>query len=127
MDRFESFGLKSGIWQGVIRREAMPARVIVTCLGEVMAEAQVSADGEKQWRIAVTIPSQFLSDGIQTFLLMEDEGKGLEPPLPGAVSLASLPVIAGAALDEDLLAELSLMRTEIDLLKREFRRMAAER
>ncbi len=125
MDRFESLGLKGGVWQGVVRREQPFGRVVLTHLGEVVALAQVVEDGEKSWRISVTIPSERLVEGVQSFLLFEDHGEGLELPQPGAVRLASMPMIAGVALDEDILAELSLFRSELDMLKREFRRMAA--
>ena len=39
--------------------------------------------------------------------------------------LASLSVAAGQALEQDILVEMELMRAELDLLKREFRRFAA--
>lgn len=125
MDRFESLGLKGGIWQGVVRREQPFGRVVLTHLGEVIALATVTPDGEKSWRISVAIPSERLFDGVQTFLLFEDGGEGLEALGADARRLASLPMIAGGALDEDLLAELGLLRSELDMLKREFRRMAA--
>lgn len=125
MDRFESLGLKGGIWQGVVRREQPFGRVIMTHMGEAVALAEVAPDGEKSWRIAVALPAERLFEGVQTFLLFEDQGEGLEPPQPSAKRLASLPMMAGGALDEDLLAEMSLLRSEVDMLKRELRRLAS--
>ncbi|MDF3607704.1 hypothetical protein PE067_17100 [Paracoccus sp. DMF-8] len=126
-DRFEQIGLKGGIWQGVLHRDARPGRVILTHLGETVTEARVTEDGPGHWRVAVSIPSDRISDGVQSFILVEDGGAGLEPPGPGADRLAVVNLLAGAVLDEDIQAEISLLKAEIELLKREFRRMAAER
>lgn len=125
MDEFESLGLKSGIWQGILRRDAPPARLLLVHLGSRVAEARATAQDDGSWRIAAAIPAQKLSDGVQSFLLVEDTGEGAEPPLPTARHLASLSLVAGAPLDMDLRAEIDLMRSELDLLKSELRRVAA--
>ncbi len=125
MDRFESLGLKGGVWQGTIHREKAPGRVILTHLGEVVAEVEVTAAGQGQWHVSATIPADRLADGCQTFLLLEDNATGREQPQVNARRLASLPMIMGDVLSEDIQAELSLLRSELDLLKREFRRMAS--
>ncbi|WP_134681891.1 hypothetical protein [Paracoccus ravus] len=127
MEQFESLGLKSGIWQGLLRRDTAPARIVLVHLGARLAEARVTAQEDGLWRVAVGIPSQKLSDGLQSFLLLEDEGKEGDPVAPDAAHLGSMNIVAGKPLDEDLLAELNLMRNELDLLKREFRRLAAAR
>lgn len=124
MERFESVGFKGGVWQGILHRERAPDRVILTHHGETVAQARVTDGGPKIWRIAVAIPADRLSDGVQTFILLEDHGEGSEAPRPGAERLAVLPVLAGAMLDEDIPAELALLKAEVELLKREFRRMA---
>jgi len=125
LDRFESLGLKGGIWQGSLRRDKAPGRVILTHLGEVVGEAEVTNVGEDRWHLSVAVPADRLADGCQTFILLEDGGTGREQPQRTAVRLASLPMIMGTVLDEDLQAEIGLLRAELDLLKREFRRMAA--
>ncbi|MFG6080729.1 hypothetical protein ACEUZ9_001335 [Paracoccus litorisediminis] len=125
MDRFESLGLKSGIWQGILRRDTAPVRLVLVHLGERVGEARVTTgDEEGSWRIAAAIPSQKLSDGVQSFILMEDEGKEGEALQPGAFHLASLNIVAGRQLDHDLRAEIVLLRSELDLVKRELRRIA---
>lgn len=125
MDQFESLGLKSGIWQGTLRRDTPPARLLVVHMGSRVGEARATAQEDGSWRIAAAIPAEKLSDGVQTFILLEDQGKDSEPPQPGAPHLASLTLVAGTPLEQDLLAELSLMRSELDLLKKELRRLAA--
>ncbi len=125
MDQFETLGLKSGIWQGILRREVPPGRLLLVHMGSRVAEARATAQDDGSWRIAAAIPAQKLSDGVQTFLLLEDQGEGAEPPQAGAAHLASMSIIAGELLDEDLRAELNLMRSELDLLKKELRRLAS--
>ncbi|UFS65334.1 hypothetical protein LO749_01860 [Paracoccus denitrificans] len=126
MNEFESLGLKGGIWQGVLHRDAPPGRLVLVHMGSRLAEARVNPEPEGGWAVDVAIPAERLSDGVQSFLLLEDGGAEGEPPHPGARHLASLTLVAGALLDGDLHAELSLMRSELELLKKELRRLAAE-
>jgi hypothetical protein len=67
------------------------------------------------WTLRLPIPADILSDGVQTVILTLD----------GAV-LGQITLIAGLPPDEDLRAELALLRAELDLLKRAFRRHCAE-
>ncbi|MDS9466230.1 hypothetical protein RGQ15_01410 [Paracoccus sp. MBLB3053] len=124
MSDFESLGLKSGIWQGVLTREAAPTRLVLVHSGARVGDARVTRGDRGTWRVAVAIPPEKLSDGVQSFLLIEDAGKDGEALQPGAVHLASLNLAAGTLVDEDLRAELHLMRSELELLKKELRRLA---
>lgn len=125
MSDFESIGLKGGIWQGILTRPEAPGRLSLVHLAERIAEARATPEGEGLWRVAVAIPAAQLSDGVQTFLLLEDAGEGAEPVQPGALQHGKLTIAAGALLDEDLRSELELMRSELDLIKRELRRLAS--
>lgn len=125
MSDFESFGLRSGIWQGVLRRDAAPGRLVLVHMGNRVAEGHATEEPSGGWRIAVAIPPERLSDGVQTFLLLEDQAAQGEQPQPGALRLGSVTLIAGELLDDDLHAELTLMRAELELLKKELRRLAA--
>lgn len=127
MSDFESFGLRSGIWQGVLRRDDAPGRLVLVHMGNRVAEGRATQEPGGGWRIAVAIPPDRLSDGVQSFLLLEDEGAEGEQPQPGAQRLGSVTLIAGELLDDDLHAELTLMRAELELLKKELRRLAAAR
>lgn len=126
MDQFESLGLKSGIWQGVLRRDTPPARLLLVHMGARVGDARATAQDDGTWRIAAAIPPQKLSDGVQTFLLLEDQGEGAEPPQAGASHLSSLSIVAGELVEEDMRAEMNLLRSELDLLKKELRRLAAD-
>lgn len=125
MSDFESIGLKGGIWQSVLARDHEPARLSLVHLGERIAEARATAEGAGQWRITTAIPAEHLSDGVQTFLLVEDTGEGGQPLEPGARQLGKMTVVSGALLEDDLRAEFELMRNELELLKKELRRLAA--
>lgn len=125
-DRFSSMGLKAGVWEGTLRADSPPARVALTLHGRTVGQARLTDEGGGVWRVSSPLPAETLADGSQTFMLISDDGEGLEGPRPGAERLANLPLIAGEALDGDLRAEIDLLRAEIDLLKREFRRLATE-
>lgn len=127
MRKFDSLGLKGGIWQGILSGSEPPARLVLVHLGERIAEARVTPHGDGQWLVAAAIPVQKLSDGIQSFLLIEDGGKAGEAPQPDALHIASFNVLSGQPLAEDLQAELALIRSELDLLKRELRRLARDK
>lgn len=121
---FTSAGLRGGIWQGLLHQPSAPGRVMLVQNGMMVATADVSPADEGAFHISVRLPADLLADGVQTFLLLTDDGKNDEAPHPGAVRLAQMPVVAGDALDGDLRAEIELMRAELDLVKREVRRLA---
>lgn len=125
MSGFESHGLKGGIWQGILTRDDTPDRLLLVHLGNYIAEARIAPETEGCWRVSVAIPADRLSNGVQTFLLYEDQGGKDSQPVPGAQPLGSLSIIAGEVLDNDLLVELNLLRSELDLVKKELRRLAS--
>lgn len=65
--------------------------------------------------VRVPVPSHVLTEGVQTIVLRV-----------GGETLAAFTLVAGLPLEEDLRAEISLLRAELDLLKRAFRRHCAE-
>lgn len=124
MSDFETLGLKSGIWSGLLHREKAPAHVVLLHAGDIVADADVTEDGPGIWRIRAALPTSSLSDGVQSFSLLGSRGDG-EFQIADTEVLGDLSIQAGEALDLDLRAELELIRSELDLLKREFRRLTA--
>lgn len=122
---FASLGLTGGVWEGALRVDEAPARVALTLNGRTVGLAEVEPEGEGLWRIRAKLPAETLAGGVQTYMLIADDGEGVEGPRPGALRLGHLPLLAGEGLDGDLRAEIDLLRAELDLLKREFRRFAA--
>ena len=69
------------------------------------------------WRVRVPIPPEVISDGVQTFVIRAGET---------GETLDSFAILAGEALSEDIRAEIELLRAELDMLKRAFRRHCLE-
>lgn len=117
MLQFESHGVRGGTWRGRLSGGAAPERVILSHHGETLAEATLTPDGEG-WRVEVDLPGTVVSDGMQTLMLLAETGS--EP----ALTLARLALLAGRPLEDDLLAEIAALRAELELVKRELRKMA---
>ena len=84
-------------------------------VGTVVAEP-IGPDGDN-WEITAEIPTEFLTDGVQTFLIVFQGQTEI---------LDRFSIITGEPLEEDLRAEIELLRSELDMLKRAFRRHCIE-
>jgi hypothetical protein len=86
--------------------------------GRVIAAAEVSPDSDRpdSWRVALDLPAEVISEGVQVVVLRST--------VSGAV-LDRVTLMSGAPLDEDLRAEMALLRDELELLKQAFRRHCA--
>lgn len=121
---FEPLGLRAGIWSGRLRAEAAPARVVIVHMGTPVGLARLIEEEEDGcWRVDAALPAEQISEGVQSFSLLADQGGDGDDIQPGAIRLAHLSLVAGEPLAEDLRAEIELLRAEVDLLKREFRRL----
>lgn len=75
------------------------------------------AEDGSGWDLLIRVPPEALAEGVQTFLISDSaDGSRL-----GAFSL-----ILGEPAADDLRAEVELLRAELDLLKRAFRRHCVE-
>ncbi len=112
--------LRAGVWQGVLATQgtAEPA-IEVLHLEAPVQGVTVKPIPERagEYLISVPIPLRALNDGVQTFVIQNVATKE---------TLQSFAIIAGSPLDEDLRAEIDLLRAELDLLKRAFRRHCVE-
>ena len=108
--------LTAGVWQGVLYGGGDAPQLTVSHLGEALAPPDLVADGDT-WLVSVAIPPETISDGVQTFVIA-DAATGHE--------LASFALAAGEAMAHDLRAEVDLLRAELDLLKKAFRRFCAD-
>lgn len=114
--------IRAGVWEGVLTTHsdhATPPEIEVRHLQLPLDGVTVAlAEGmKKTWAVRVPIPADVLSDGVQTFLIHAK---------PGGEKLASFTIITGAALEDDIRAEVDLLRAELDMLKRAFRRHCLE-
>ena len=110
--------IAGGVWEGILTGVTGEAPVIEALHGGRTVEGitvQPIPGKAGQFAVLVPIPLSALNEGVQTFVLRLGEDK-----------LAQFTLVAGEPLDEDVRAELSLLRAELDLLKRAFRRHCAE-
>ncbi|MCG7494640.1 hypothetical protein [Thalassobius sp. Cn5-15] len=113
--------LFEGVWEGMLtadRDNAGQPKVTVTHLDRPVSDHSLT-EGEAAgtWVLRVPIPIELLSDGMQTFVISDaDSGE----------TLNSFAILAGEALADDIRAEVELLREELDMLKRAFRRHCLE-
>lgn len=84
-----------------------------------VGELQVLPDTtlERTWIVRLALPADVLTDGVQTFLLIDQDTDA---------TLDSFTIITGEPLDDDLRGEIDLLRAELDMLKKAFRRHCVE-
>jgi hypothetical protein len=113
--------IQSGVWEGVLTAAPGAARpeVQVTHLDEPLHSAELSEiEGQPAaWTLRIAIPPALLADGVQTFVISEAK--------TGA-KLGAFAIVTGEPLDDDIRAELDLLRAELEMLKRAFRRHCLE-
>ena len=111
--------IRAGLWEGVLagatERPELEVLLLEQALPGVAVEPVAGREGE--WAVQVPIPAEALSEGVQTFLIRER----------GATdALAHFTIITGVAMEDDMRAEVDLLRQELDMLKRAFRRHCLE-
>jgi len=114
------FALASGVWEGILHAEGdanYAPDLHALHLDQPIEGLSVTALPHGGWTVKLPIPANLISDGVQTFVIA-DRRSGEQ--------LASFALLAGEALAEDIRAEIDLMRAELDMLKRAFRRHCLE-
>ncbi len=111
--------LRAGVWEGVLSGVSGQPLLEVLHLEAPVAGTSVTEIPERagDWAVRVPIPVEVLSEGVQTFLIRD------------AVSgdkLGHFTIITGVAMEDDIRAEMDLLRAELDMLKRAFRRHCLE-
>ncbi|MFN3936033.1 MAG: hypothetical protein ACK4KW_00510 [Gemmobacter sp.] len=113
--------LRAGIWEGVLTQppDAPEPEVEVVLRGRALAAVSTmrSPGAPGDWLLRIPLAPEMISDGVQTFVIRL---------LPAGLTLGHFTVIAGDGLEEDLRAEVDLLRAELDMLKRAFRRHCIE-
>jgi hypothetical protein len=114
--------ISNGVYEGVYKSkkgETATPELELNYLGESIGETyadQIDVS-ENTWLIRCKIPSEVISDGVQTFLVCKVGDQS---------SLDSFSIASGEPLEDDLRNEISLLRQELDMLKRAFRRHCVE-
>ncbi len=108
----------AGVWEGVLAGvEGDAPRLEARHQDRALDGLTVTPIPGKPGHFALRlpIPPSVISEGVQTVLFHAD-----------GATLAQFTLVAGVPLEEDLRAEISLLRAELELLKRAFRRHCAE-
>jgi len=109
--------ISGGVWEGVMAAQGGAPELALRHRDEIVGVPDVRESESGDWLVRFNLPVDRLSDGVQTFVV--------EDALTGE-ALASETVIAGVEAGMDLRAEVDLLRAELDMLKRAFRRHCAE-
>ena len=112
---------REGVWEGLLVARAKGARqpeIMVTLRDRPVRGVIVTEAGQDgRWVVEVPVPVEAVGDGVQTFLIIDAGADTV---------LESFTLIAGEVLGDDIRAEVDLLRAELDMLKRAFRRHCLE-
>lgn len=115
--------ITEGVWTGRLTGPALPngtlPKLSITHLDEPVHGTKLVADRETpgNWTLSVPIPVSALAEGVQTILIREAES---------GARLGSISIVTGEPLEDDIRAEVDLLRAELDMLKKAFRRHCTE-
>lgn len=117
--RLTATGIRAGNWEAVLSASDPPPALEVTLHERALSGLTVTPlpDQPGHWAVTVPIPAETLNEGVQTFLVRVAGQADI---------LAHFTLMTGLALDDDLRAEVDLLRQELDMLKRAFRRHCVE-
>lgn len=114
--------IQAGVYEAVLTAQTEgnyhPALAVMHLEKEVDGlEITEDASLGNTWHVRFAIPARLLGDGVQSFLMTET-GTG--------ETLDSFTIITGEPLSDDIRAEMDLLRAELDMLKKAFRRHCLE-
>lgn len=104
--------IHAGIWEGVATGAVDKPDIRVLHLGKGQQGVVVTPvpGRPEDYAVRFPIPVELLSEGVQTFLLRHD-GK----------TVGQFSIVTGVPIEQDIRAEIDLLRAELDVLKRAFR------
>lgn len=109
--------LLAGMWEGVLTGPGpTPPPLEARHLDRPVEGLSLIAAGTG-WIVRLPIPAGVIADGVQTVVIVDTTT---------GETLDSVALIAGDALADDIRAEVDLLRAELDMLKRAFRRHCME-
>lgn len=113
--------LQEGIWEGVMTWDGtqnMQPDLVAMHLDQPIDGITIKeAQAGREWTVGIPVPIEAISDGVHTITVIEKNSGDL---------LTSFTLIAGEPLSEDIRTETALLRAELDMLKRAFRRHCLE-
>lgn len=111
--KIEEGRITGGVWEAILTGGKTAPEIEVLHEGRVVEGVELRPLAGKAGRFAlrVPIPAWALNEGVRNFLVQS-----------AGETVAQFSLIAGQAGDEDIRAELGLLRAELDVLKRAFQR-----
>lgn len=112
--------MQQGVWQGLLTGANLDAapKLDVVHQGKQVPDVTVKPLEDKSgFAVHIPIPQDAISDGMQTIIISDAEQDE---------QLATITLMAGEALGDDMRVEVDLLRAELDMLKRAFRRHCLE-
>ncbi|MFV1440309.1 hypothetical protein VWZ88_05710 [Phaeobacter sp. JH20_36] len=112
---------REGLWEGRITgsgHSASAPLIEVRHLDRPVRDvALTESDTAGEWSLTIPIPTEAIADGVQSFVIYD---------LKSDVKLGDFTLICGELTGDDLRVEVELLRAELDMLKRAFRRHCVE-
>jgi hypothetical protein len=109
----------AGIWEGVLTNAGSTEPVLTVRHQDILVDGITVTESPDAgtWFVQVPVPPALIADGVQTFVISDDAT---------GETLGSFALFAGEGLAEDIRAEMDLLRAELDMMKRAFRRHCNE-
>lgn len=112
--------MRQGIWEGLLTgvpKGGLP-KLDVVHAGRQVPDVTVSIlDDFSGFAVRIPIPADAIADGMQTILVCDADSDE---------QLATITLMAGEVFGDDMRAEIDVLRAELDMLKRAFRRHCLE-
>ena len=110
--------LQGGRYEGLLEAAA-PVAIEAVHDGKVVAAARLSPEDSApgRYRVALDLPAVVIGEGVQVITIRASQSNSV---------LDRITLISGDPLDQDIRAELALLRDELELLKHAFRRHCAD-
>ena len=111
--------MMQGVWQGIVTQSGDGApQIEVTHQKEIVSSVTLEEDQvAEHWLLSIPIPPEAIADGVQTLIITDTTANA---------QIGHVSLLAGEALGDDIRAEVDLLRAELDMLKRAFRRHCLE-
>ena len=111
--------LRGGIYQGLLTGTGPQPELVAEFEGSMITAPEVAtvSDAEGEFSVRLELPNDLLAEGLQTVVIREK--------VSGDV-LDTVSVLAGLDTPDDIRVEVQLLRAELELLKRAFRRHITE-
>ncbi|MEP4195099.1 MAG: hypothetical protein ABJL99_05605 [Aliishimia sp.] len=108
--------IRNGVCFGMLQGVTEEPKIAAHC-GDIQLPKVDVTQTEEGWQVQALLPVEVINEGTCT-VLFTDMASGSD--------IGHISIVAGEALADDLRAEVALLRAELDLLKRAFRRHCSE-